>query len=296
MQQPTPNNRDYSTISPSAKMLLLLKGHTTLPFARETAELVTQPEKYDAGNPPGDMVTRVRLLHFEERYTTIDGLLQTADATNILELSSGFSFRGLDVVSRNNVHYIDTDLPEMTATKQELVAALKEKTGTATIGQLEILPLNALDRQQFADVVNRFEEGPVTIVNEGLLMYLSTAEKEQLCSTIHHILKERGGCWITGDAYKRPPQEYREQAKNNNPDGDNTSDFFEQHKVYDNMFESFEEAEALFNRMGLYVDEVAQIDTLQLSCIQYFPQEIVAQMKENKEQWKMRHTWKLVAR
>jgi hypothetical protein len=33
------NNRDFSSISPSAKWLLLLKGYTNIPFAREVAEM-----------------------------------------------------------------------------------------------------------------------------------------------------------------------------------------------------------------------------------------------------------------
>lgn len=82
MQQQAAPNRDYSSISPSAKMLLLLKGHTTLPFVRKTAELVILPEKYDAGNPPDDIITKVRMLHFEERYKTIDSLLEAGDVKN----------------------------------------------------------------------------------------------------------------------------------------------------------------------------------------------------------------------
>jgi hypothetical protein len=39
-------NRDFSTISPSARWLLLLKGCTNIPFAREVAELLEYPNKY----------------------------------------------------------------------------------------------------------------------------------------------------------------------------------------------------------------------------------------------------------
>jgi hypothetical protein len=40
------NNRDFSSISPSARWLLLAKGYTNIPFARETAELLEYPNKY----------------------------------------------------------------------------------------------------------------------------------------------------------------------------------------------------------------------------------------------------------
>jgi hypothetical protein len=36
-------NRDFSSVSPSAKWLLLMKGHTNIPYARETAELLEYP-------------------------------------------------------------------------------------------------------------------------------------------------------------------------------------------------------------------------------------------------------------
>lgn len=39
-------NRDFSSISPSAKWLLLWKGYTNIPFAREVAELLEYPNKY----------------------------------------------------------------------------------------------------------------------------------------------------------------------------------------------------------------------------------------------------------
>jgi len=40
------NNRDFSSISPSAKWLLLWKGYTNIPFAREAAELLEYHDKY----------------------------------------------------------------------------------------------------------------------------------------------------------------------------------------------------------------------------------------------------------
>ncbi|MDR3609431.1 MAG: hypothetical protein P4L27_02585 [Ignavibacteriaceae bacterium] len=43
--------RNFNTISPSAKSLLLMKGLTNIPFAKEGAEFIMYPEPYsrDAG-------------------------------------------------------------------------------------------------------------------------------------------------------------------------------------------------------------------------------------------------------
>ena len=38
-------NRDYNTISPSAKSLLLMKGLTNIPFAKEAAQLLIDQDK-----------------------------------------------------------------------------------------------------------------------------------------------------------------------------------------------------------------------------------------------------------
>src|ERR1700723_1177431 len=92
------HNRDYSSISPSAKQLLLLKGFTEIPFARQAAELILYPKKYVADIANMDFPFKARLMHFESRYRSIDQLLEGLDVPNVLELSSGFSFRGLDLI------------------------------------------------------------------------------------------------------------------------------------------------------------------------------------------------------
>src|ERR1700742_273595 len=113
--------RDYSTISPSARGLLLLKSKTTIPFAAAAARLVPIPEGYEQTY---DFAFWARALHFEARYRSIDQLLEGLGISNILELSSGFSFRGLQTVQERNVHYIDTDLDEVIGMKQSLAATL----------------------------------------------------------------------------------------------------------------------------------------------------------------------------
>jgi len=47
MEQVNLSNRNFNTISPSAKWILLMKGHTNIPFARQTAELISYPEKFN---------------------------------------------------------------------------------------------------------------------------------------------------------------------------------------------------------------------------------------------------------
>jgi O-methyltransferase involved in polyketide biosynthesis len=260
MEQTRPADRNFNTISPSAKWLLSMKGHTNIPFASQTAALVESPKKFTPDFDNSDLSFWIMTFHFEIRYWSIDQLLEELPVRNILELSSGFSFRGLDFSQRKEVHYIDTDLPDMVAQKKEFINALKGDSKLK--GELELLPLNALDEKKFREVVSHFSPGEIAIVNEGLLMYLDMNEKEKLCKIIRGVLEERGGYWITGDIY------LRFKNRNINPGFDQErKEFFEQHRVEENKFETFDEAKEFFNRMGFELDKEAEIDYSTMTAI-----------------------------
>lgn len=283
-----PNTRDYNAISPSAKSLLLLKGLTNIPFAKATAELISFPDQYNPDSNNKDLAFWKRVVHFENRYWSIDELLSQLRINNILELSSGYSFRGLDTVRHNQVHYIDTDLPNVINKKKELMAAL-EASNVNTKGNLVTIPLNALDEKQFNEVVNSFPEGPIVIVNEGLLMYLNTNEKEHLCKTIYKILKQRGGFWITGDIYiKSTLERFNEQSD------DSLKELVEQQHIEDNMFESFAVAEDFFRKSGFVIGKAATIELSKLSSLTYLvANATAAQLTEMQAYPKIQATWSL---
>ena len=281
-------NRNYNTISPSAKSLLLMKGHTNIPFARQTAELIVHPDKFNPDFNNKNMTFWARVLHFENRYWTIDQLLADLTIKNILELSSGFSFRGLETIKKKGFYYIDTDLPDVIAIKKHIMTFLS-KNSLNTEGKLEILPLNALDQRQFHEIVTHFPDGEIAIVNEGLLMYLDTIEKEKLCAIIHKILKERGGYWITADIYLK-----KQIDKLDLNIDSKTQRFFEQHQIENNKFDSFEDAKTFFKRMGFRIDKEADIKSSKLSSLKYFMKSTtIKQLIRIRRAGKMQATWLL---
>ena len=111
--------RDFNSVSPSAKSLLLLKSLTNIPFAKEAVHLLFSDTDIQPRETP--MSSRAlfgRLLHFENRYWSVGKLMEETGIKNIMEISSGFSFRGLDKVLNEEVFYIDTDLPGLIADKK----------------------------------------------------------------------------------------------------------------------------------------------------------------------------------
>jgi O-methyltransferase involved in polyketide biosynthesis len=288
MEQVNLSNRNFNTISPSAKWILLMKGHTDIPFARQTAELIVYPEKFNPDFDKKVMTFWARTVHFEYRYKSIDQLLEDLPVNNILELSSGYSFRGLNAIKQKDIYYIDTDLPDVIAEKEYFIVVLKNENGSAE-GKLELLPLNALDEKQFRGITDRFPDGEIAIVNEGLLMYLDTSGKEKLCHIIHRILEERGGYWITADIY------LKNQHENLGIKWDDRSqEFFEQHRIEDNKFGSFKEAEEFFKRMGFIIDKEAKIENSQLSSLKYLLQNATSEeLTKMSKVGKIQSTWRL---
>ena len=103
------------------------------------------------------MTFSARLVHFENRYWSIDQLLADLPVKNILELSYGFSSRSFGNIRQRGFYYIDTDLVHIIETKKEFVTALKKENFILRRG-VEILPLNALDEDGFRNVVPDFQK------------------------------------------------------------------------------------------------------------------------------------------
>jgi O-methyltransferase involved in polyketide biosynthesis len=270
--------KDFTSISPTARALTQLKAFTKIPFAGETAQLIEASDRDFFG----------RIIHFENRYWTIEKLMESSAAKNVLELSSGYSFRGLDYCLRGNYHFIDTDLPEVINSKQAILSELlNEQRKTEMKGTLELLPLNVMNREEFFSITNRFSSGELMVVNEGLLIYLNEEEKKQLCACIHEVLKKRGGCWITGDIY------LRHERDGGTAIDEQTKKFRRDHHIHENSFESFEAAEQFFNACGFKVTGKESLALEKLS--------ILDRLKDRKEEVSerlqngpaIRESWKL---
>jgi len=256
------NTRDFSSVSPSARWMMLWKGYTGIPYAREVAELLEYPNPYNPDFSKRDYTFWASTLGLESRYLSIDQLLNEVDIPNILELSAGFSFRSLDYVRHKGVHYIDTDLPEVIATKKEFLLRLQKDT--ITNGKLELLPLDALDEASFLEIVRNFPAGKVVVANEGLLGYLKPLEKEN----------------------RRLGLQYNDEI----------SKFNEQQQTDLNNFESFTDAQKFFNRMGFVVDKEAKIKYSEMSAFPYLKKSMTLRdFVRIKFSGRIQATWRLRA-
>ena len=149
-----------------------------------------------------------------------------------------------------------------------------------------------MDETAFNKVVERFDKNAITIVNEGLLMYLNMDEKKHLCRTINGILKKRGGYWITADVYVKRPLVTQVTFQQS----ESETTFFQQHNIEENKFDSYAAAEAFFRQQGLGLVKAAVPDIQQLSSLPHLIETAPVQLSNTGEQLpKLQETWMLQA-
>src|SRR6476620_11091203 len=85
---------------------------------------------------------------FEARYKSITQLIRSSGASQVLELASGYSFRGLDLTRDGSLRYVETDLPEVVATKRHLLEEIRRRHDIAPSPSHVVTAADALDVEQ----------------------------------------------------------------------------------------------------------------------------------------------------
>jgi hypothetical protein len=121
-------------------------------------------------------------------------------------------------------------------------------------------------------------------------MYLNKSEKENLCAIIRNTLKERGGCWITADIYVKLEALGITHLKFN----DRLEQFLREHRIEENKFESFEDAESFFKKQGFIINKKAEPDVSRLTSLNNFLQSTTPeQIEQMRKAGSMQATWRL---
>lgn len=183
-------------IAPTAWIIAYRRTFSDIPFVQEIFDSV-EKIRMKSGAPEvlDELKKPERSPLFEARYKLVSRLLLESNTSQVLEIASGLSPRGLVMSSDKDVHYVEIDLPEVAATKKEIVDALAPARANLFLEEGDALRGNDLLK-----VCAHFERTkPLAIINEGLLAYLTFEEKTVLAENIHGLLSIFGGVWITPD-------------------------------------------------------------------------------------------------
>jgi O-methyltransferase involved in polyketide biosynthesis len=211
---------DASLISVTAKLAAYYRQFSDIPFAAEVAKRIGADEAFERilreHGLERDKLTFYAPM-FEARYKSITQVILASGASQVLELASGYSLRGLDLTRNHQLRYVETDLPAVVATKLGLLEDVRKQHGISPVPQHLVTAADALDFEQVHAATAALDRSrPLTVLCEGLIMYLSKVETERLAMNVHELLGEfTGGCWITPDfsfsaeARDLPPERLR---------------------------------------------------------------------------------------
>lgn len=184
MTAPTPGSKDFERISPTAFMTCLARQFSGIPYSRRIAEkTLIQRSPY------------LPLL-VESRYRAIDQAAKNRGYTQVFELASGFLPRGLEMTDDPGTVFIETDLPGVIAAKREICAEIGGARPNLRFAGLDVTAPPAKYLEAAAELDPKKE---VLVLCEGLLMYLTRAEKAAVCAGAAALLRRHGGAWITTD-------------------------------------------------------------------------------------------------
>ena len=129
-----------------------------------------------------------------QRHRAIDHLVEISPWGEVLELAAGLSTRSFRMQQRwPRRHYTELDLPQVISYKSALLAErgpalLESETFRLVEGDVGATALR--------DVLSDAGEGPLLVIAEGLLMYLSEAAQRALFTEVAGVMRERGGVFL----------------------------------------------------------------------------------------------------
>ncbi len=188
---------DFRRVSVTALVTAFARGeHTSIPWAKEIAAALRQR---GASLPDGPWSEGARDIatFLDARFRAVNRLLDEKSPTQVLELAAGLSPRGMELAPRGVV-YVEVDLAESITMKREVVTAVLGSVPSS----LHLSAASVVDRAQLLASCAPFDiRQPVAVTTEGLLRYLTFEEKTHLAETVHQILRQYGGWWITPDIH-----------------------------------------------------------------------------------------------
>lgn len=152
----------------------------------------------DNDRVPAELVEKVKRLFpvytvlTDSRFQIVNNLIQSFSDRIVVDLPCGYTARGIKM-SRQGRTYYGFDLPAVTDDIGPAAAKI--------IGDDQNIHYAAVDATNYDSMAAPLEEEKkeLLITTEGLLMYFTQQELEEVFSNIRRILQKHGGSWIIVD-------------------------------------------------------------------------------------------------
>lgn len=274
----TENQLHHARISPTAKLVAYYREFSDIEFAKDVSDLidakvVTESLFSGSSLTLQDMMWMAPML--EVRYKSLAEAIKREGVRQVIEFASGVSLRGLSMTRRDpSLLYIETDLPELNAEKKLLVEEIKKRNKISLPANWHCLTANALHESEIDVLSQVLRPGePIAIVNEGLLPYLSVAEKRIMGENVSRLLKRFGGVWITPDFASKDMQRARVTQSKNVAEGWNILARATGRDLVASAFETQDDLMAYFDELGFRAESMPMLDgSFHVSTAQLVPE------------------------
>ena len=241
---------DHSKVAPTAWGVSYLRTFSDIPLSQEFFDALNG---HLQAQGQSDIATRASRDHLapqlEARYKLVDNLILEVGNSQVVELASGVATHGINLSrSDPSLSYVEVDLPDVVKEKRAII----EEVGVAVPANLTIVEGDALSEDDVRKAIAGFDAAkPLTVVNEGLMRYLTFDEKTVLAQTVHKLLSEYGGVWVNPDISLRQALAREDVVARGHTKGLKQTTGIDIDK---NVFEDEQHAKEFFEALGFAVE------------------------------------------
>ena len=136
----------------------------------------------------------------EARFECSNQLIENLGYRFVLDIPCGYTSRGLKL-ARKDIRYYGCDLPAVIDAVEPAAKSIIGGSGSISYHEVDATNYDSI-RRCLDDV-----RGGLLITTEGLLMYMTQSELEEIFVNMKRLLTEFGGVWITTDNMIIPSQQ-----------------------------------------------------------------------------------------
>ena len=251
---------DAENGDPDSKLLLDTLGFQST--RTRNAKQILPPEMLDVAR----RITPVFSTYVESRFHSVNRLIASMQDRTVLDLPCGYTARGIKM-SHVGREYYGFDLPAVIDSMAPAVA--KINSGDKTIHYAAVDATN----YETMEAPLSGTTAPLLITTEGLLMYLTQSELEEVFANVRRLLQKHGGSWMLVDrTYYFNEQRIAEVILGDDPQAlgmfkaisAKGAGTMADIKTYNNEFFQGNDAEvrAFIQRMGFELREICMADFL----------------------------------
>ena len=152
---------------------------------------------------PPEMVEQVKRLApaymvvTESRFQTANKIIESRADCQVVDLPCGYTSRGV-LMNRQGRKYLGLDLPAVIDVIGPATRNVIAEQGANPEADVRYHAVDATNYDSLREATEGVSD-KLLITTEGLLMYFTQPELEEVFSNIHRVLEDHGGSWVIAD-------------------------------------------------------------------------------------------------